>query len=221
MPQDVQDTPARQADDSGKSGDKNAITVALIGGVCTVIVAAIYVFGPHLWPSNSSKPVPKPTQAIRASVSPNAKPPSAPSASGGAQAPPASPVSVSAVPSTSAPASRSLPSLGSGPCQDVTTASAEIHPLPASSKPSDPTLAKGATIYGTCTYYSLSTSFYMQVTYSWPDGTGKFGYIWMGNLLHASKKHCYRSNYKGVTGYSTYSLGGAACPAYASTEAPS
>lgn len=99
--------------------------------------------------------------------------------------------------------------------------SAEIHPLPGSSKTSDPTLNKGATIYGTCNYYSLSTGFYMQVTYSWPGGTGKFGYVWMGDLLHAANHHCYRLGYKGVSGYSTHSFGTAACPAYASNEASS
>lgn len=231
MPGDVQDTPVshdddeRQSADSGKTGIAliNGPLTALITGVCAIVVAAVYVVGPHLWSSNSPKPVTKPAPASHRPASPSTKPVSASSvpASGVPQPPPVNRVSVSAGPATSAPAISSPASVGSGSCQDVTTASTRIHALPTSNKPGDPTLAQGATIYGTCHYYSLSTSFYMQVTYPWPGGTAKFGYIWMGNLLHAVRHHCYRSDYKGVAGYATYSFDTAACPTASANEAPS
>lgn len=226
VPQNVQDTPASQDDEEHQPADRNKTGIALINGpltalitgVCAIIAAAITVFGPHLWSSNSPKPVAKPAPVSREPASSATKAASAPS--GSAPAPPAN--RIPSAPATQpAPVRRTLTSAGSGPCQDdVTTASTKIHALPASAKVSDQVLAKGATVNGTCNYYSVSEGFYMQVTYTWPGSTASHGYIWMGDLLHAGQRHCYRANYKGVVGYSTYSLDTAACPTASGNEAP-
>lgn len=85
---------------------------------------------------------------------------------------------------------------------------------------SNQVLAKGATVNGTCTYYSVSKGFYMQVTYTWPGSTASHGYIWTGDLLRAANRDCYREHYKGAAGYSTYSFNTAACLTPSSDEAP-
>jgi hypothetical protein len=113
--------------------------------------------------------------------------------------------------------SSGAPAFTNGQCRDWAIGRAPVHSAPVGGDETGYTVNAGQMVTGSCQYFtddngdSGNGNWYMQVTYSGPNDSSGYGYVWIQQLAYGSSHSCDRDGYNGSSGYHSHDINSGAC----------